>query len=100
MKASAGRLMHSSVTSGLARSGRSARNVRSSADESLDAYRGSRPTGARGPGLAGDGAELINRPEIDVARDQNLDPVAVMLDDGGRDVDGAFQDFGQDLLGR
>src|SRR2546426_6707236 len=64
--------MHSSVTSALSSSGRSARNVSSSADASADPRRAALADGVRSSDLAtcGKGAKLINRPEVEIAGDQ------------------------------
>src|SRR5256884_2156436 len=85
MKISRGRLIHSSVTSGSASRGRRARSVRSSAESSppAGAVAAGAPIGAREkPSAAGvAGVQLIHRPEIDIARHQHLDALAVALDD-------------------
>src|SRR6202034_3274985 len=78
-KASLGRLMHSSVTSEFASSGRSARSVRPSADISAPAL-----------AIGGDGSEFINRPEVQVARHQDLNAFALLLQHRGRDADGSL----------
>src|SRR5260370_22386916 len=46
-----------------------------------------------------DGAELINRPEVEIASHEDLNPIAVALGDGGRDVDRALQDIRHDAFG-
>src|SRR6267143_1017524 len=99
-KISRGRLMHSSVTSGSASRGRNARSVRSSAESSLPAA-GAPGSGAREkPSTAGGGGtQFIHRPEIDIARDQHLDAVAVVLDDSRRYVEGVLEHLGEDLRG-
>src|SRR5271168_5330721 len=88
MNASPGRLMQSSVTSELPSRGRSARSVRLSADESTVVL------GGEG------GAKLIYRSEIQVAGDQYLNSIALMLDHRRRNVNGAFQHFRHHILGR
>src|SRR5271167_2576219 len=60
-KPSCGALMQTSVTSGLVSKGRSARSVKSSAEVSWS---------------AGNGSQLIYRPEIQIASDQDLNAVA------------------------
>src|ERR1700721_2183583 len=84
MKISRGRLMHSSVTSGSASRGRNARRVRSSAESSLPAAGAGAGAGApeadareKASTAGGGGAQLIHRPEINIARDQHLDAIAV-----------------------
>src|SRR6266436_6044428 len=102
MKISRGRLMHSSVTSGSASRGRNARRVRSSAESSLPAAGAGAPeAGAREkPSTAsGGGAQFIHRPEINIARDQHLDAIAVALDDSRGYVEGVLEYLGEDLLG-
>jgi len=81
--ASPGRLMHTSVMFGLPRRGRSARRLRSSADAST--------------GAALVSVQLINRPEVEVARNEYLDSIPLVLDERRRDVDRAFQDLGHDI---
>src|SRR2546429_9782147 len=94
--------MHSSVTSGSASRGRSARSVRSSAESSppAGAVAAGAPIGAREKAsAAGVGSmQLIYRPEIDVARHQHLDALAVALDDGGRDAERVLEHLGEHLL--
>src|ERR1700733_5328238 len=80
--------MHSSITSSR-RYGRKARSVNASADASAAAL-----------AAGGEGLEFIDRPEIQIARDQHLDPIALLLQDSRRDVDRAFQYFGHDILRR
>src|SRR5882762_4408357 len=80
--------MHSSITSS-PRNGRKARSVRASADASA-------PVSMAGNG----GLEFIDGPEIQIACDQHLDPIALMFHDRRRNVDGAFQYFRHDILGR
>src|ERR1700724_2426838 len=104
MKISRGRLMHSSVTSGSASRGRNARRVRSSAESSLPAAgagAGAPEADAREKAstAGGGGAQLIHRPEINIARDQHLDAIAVALDDSRGYVEGVLEYLGEDLLG-
>src|SRR5215469_4738053 len=99
IKISRGRLMHSSVTSGVESRGRKARSVRSSADNSLPADDVPAGSAREKPSKTGGGRmQLIHRPEIEIARDQHLDAVAVVLNDRWRDVDRAPQHFGHDIL--
>src|SRR6202021_176134 len=81
-----GWLIQSSVTSLRDKSGRSARKLSSSAEVLT--------VGASTRG----GFKLIHRPEIQISRHQHLNPIALRLGDGGRDVDRAFQDFRHDIL--
>src|SRR6266446_1404521 len=100
MKISRGRLMHSSVTSGSASRGRNARRVRSSAESSLPAAGAGAPeAGAREKTstAGGGGTQFIHRPEINIARDQHLDTIAVALDDGRGYVEGVLEYLGEDL---
>src|SRR6185312_11516310 len=74
-------------TSELARNGSSGRRVSRSAVTS---------TGGTVASLCGsNGAELINGPEIDITSDEYLNPIAVGLGNGGRDVDRALQYIAQ-----
>src|ERR1700743_2103005 len=77
VKTSPGRLMAISVTPGMARKAASGRNsscpMASCASSSL-------------------GSKCIDASEIKVARDEDGGAVALVLVDGGLDVDGAFQD--------
>src|SRR6516165_12301410 len=99
MKISRGRLMHSSVTSGMASRGRKARNVRSSADSSLPAAEVPAGSAREKPSVAGGGrTQLIHRPEIEIARHQHLDTIAIVLDDCWRDVDRAPEHLRHDVL--
>src|SRR5215831_1461397 len=101
IKISRGRLMHSSVTSGVQSRGRKARSVRSSTDSSLPADAVPGGSTREKPSTAGGGhMQLIHRPEIEIARDQHLDAIAITLDDRGRDIHGALQHFSHDVLGR
>ncbi len=86
-KASSGRLMQSSMTSEFDSSGRSARSVNASADASSAALSG-----------RSDGSQLIDRSEVQIPRDQHLDPVAVLLDHRRRNIDGALEHFGHHVL--
>src|SRR5262245_53720203 len=102
MKISCGRLIHSSVTSGSASSGRSASSVRSSADAPGAAGAGGGAGCSEAPadsGSAARGTQLIYGPEVEVAGHQNLDAVSVVLDDRGRNGHGILQDFGENVLG-
>src|SRR6185437_11804662 len=72
--------MQISITSGLLSSERSGRRVSSSAE-------------AYSPGL-----ELIDRPEIHIARHQYLDARAVAHPDSRRDVDSAAQNVSEHVL--
>jgi hypothetical protein len=92
MNASPGRLMHSSVTSSAARSGSRSRNVRASADRSSGAIPTSLPMG----GLRI--AQLIDLTEIKITRNQDLNTVALVLGDGRRNTDRAFERFGGNTL--
>src|SRR5688572_20183484 len=87
-KLSPGRLMHTSVTSGLPRIGRNARSVSSSADISAAVLT-----------AAGNWTQLIHRSEIKIACRQHLDTIAVFLHDGRRNVDGALEHLGHDVAG-
>src|SRR5580658_1713488 len=91
-KISRGRLMHTSLTSGCASHGRSARNVRSSADSSATT------AGAPAELAAIGGAQLIYGSEIEVTRDQDLDAVTVLLQHGRRNAQRALQHFGEHVL--
>src|SRR5215472_14336396 len=83
IKISRGRLMHSSVTSGVESRGRKARSVRSSADNSLPADDVPAGSAREKPSRAGGGrTQLIHRPEIEIARYQHLDAIAIVLDYG------------------
>src|SRR6185312_14985076 len=81
MKSSFGRLMYTSVTPGSPSQGRSGRRVSSRLE-------------------ASSAAQLIHRPEIDVARDQYLDSIPLALSYRGRDVERALEDLGEHFLGR
>src|SRR5580698_239822 len=80
--------MHSSITSSR-RYGRNARSVKASAEASAPAL-----------AAGSEGLEFIDRPEIQIARDQHLYAIALMLHDRRRDVDRALQDLGHDILRR
>ncbi len=56
----------------------------------------------RRPRLAvgGDGSQFIDRPEIQIARHQHLNAVALLLHHRRRNVDGALQHLGHDILRR
>src|SRR5215469_13365360 len=100
IKISRGRFMHSSVTPGVESRGRKARSVRSSADSSLPAD--DAPAGGAREKLSavgGGGTQLIHRPEIEIARHQYLDAIAIVLDDRWRNVGSALQHFGHNILG-
>ncbi len=84
--------MHSSVTPSAARSGSRSRRVRASAERSWCAAAASLLMGR--PRIA----QLVDLPEIQIARDQDLDAVALMLGDGWRDADRAAQRLGGDAL--
>src|SRR6516162_9474549 len=100
IKISRGRLMHSSVTSGMESRGRKARSVRSSADSSLPADDVPAGSAREKPSVAGGGrAQLIHRPEIEIARHQDLDTIAIVLDDCWRDADRAPEHLCHDVLG-
>src|SRR6516225_3899894 len=100
IKISRGRLMHSSVTSGVESRGRKARSVRSSADSSPPADAEPAGSAREKPSAAGGGrTQLIHRPEIEVARHQHLDAIAIVLCDGWRDVDRALEHLSHDILG-
>ena len=91
-KASPGRLMQSSVTSGSSRAAAAARAASSSSAE----RRALRPHSRRHRGSRVSvcaPAKLIDGPEIQIARDEHLDAIALGLGDGRRDVDGALQDL-------
>jgi hypothetical protein len=134
--------MHTSVTSGLANSGSSARRVRRRADTSLglDVRGGSAAAGAAGAAGATDGAaglgaaglgaaelgtarldidvsvgfrvgmltstprcncsELINRPEVEIAGHEDLDPVTVSLGNRRWDVYRILQNIRHHAFGR
>src|SRR5215472_14031339 len=79
--------MQSSVTSLRARSGRSARRFSSSADAL-----------ATGEGSGCSGFELIDGPEVEIPRDEDLDAIPLVLGDRGWDVDGALQHLGEHVL--
>src|ERR1700681_4535789 len=79
--------MHSSVTSERVRSGRSARRFRSSAEAV-----------ARGATSALCGLEFIDGPEIQIAGDEDLDAITLILGDGRWNVDGALQYLRQHVL--
>src|SRR5688572_10624496 len=99
--------MHRSVTSSVSR-GRRSRNVRSSADVSMsdpelalevECELGVAPATAAPEACGEDarsarccgGAKFIDTPEIDITRDENLNTLAVVLEDRGRDVHGALE---------
>ena len=82
-----GRLMQSSVTSGSASRGLKAPQRQRQARSAVPP---ASPVAARSRYRAGDASQLIDRPEIHVARHQHLDAVAVSLGDRGRDVDRPF----------
>src|SRR5262245_48410754 len=52
------------------------------------------PARSRGCGLS---SKRIDAPEVHVARDQDLDALALVLDDGGWDGDRAAQHFRDDV---
>src|SRR5665213_361643 len=79
--------MQSSVTSERVRSGRSARRLRSSAEAV-----------ARQVLSVLCGLEFIDGPEVEIAGDEDLDAIALVLGHGRRDVDGTLQDFRQYVL--
>src|SRR5262245_32957526 len=77
--------MQSSVTSERVKSGRSARKLSSSADAEA--------------ALSGrSGLELIDGPEVQVARDEDLNTITLILGDGRRDIDRALQHLLHDAL--
>src|SRR5260221_2439633 len=88
--------MHSSVTSSPLSSGRNGRNASSSAEVS-------RAVAGAGlaPASATDGIEtkLKDAREVQVARPHDLNPIPLVLDDRGRDIDGPFQTLRQHVLG-
>src|ERR1700722_12703510 len=86
--ACSGRLMQSSVTSAFASSGRRARRLRLSAETSSPAL------------TIGGGLQFIDRSEIQIARDQHLDTVALLFDHRRRNIDGSLEDFGHHTLRR
>src|ERR1700723_1427842 len=86
--ACSGRLMQSSITSAFASSGRRARRLRLSAETSSPAL------------TVGGGLQLIDRSEIQIARDQHLDTVALLFDHRRRNIDGSFEHFGHHALRR
>src|SRR5688572_20975783 len=92
--------MQISVTCLSMRIGRSARSVRSSADDSIT-------TGGRLAGsapewlvLSGDSAKLIHTPEIQIAREHDGDAISLRFDDGWRNADGRLQHLRHDLARR
>src|SRR5579859_225415 len=85
MKASPGRLIQSSVTSGFARSGLKDRSVSCRADASTALFV-----------AGGDGTEFIDGPEIQIAGDQHLNSIAVLFHYRGRNIDRAFEYLGHD----
>src|SRR5665213_599669 len=105
MKASPGRFTHSSVTSGSSRKRCIARSVSASAEFcGHAALRTGRTacSAARKPALslAAGMPKLIHTGEIDIARDQNLNAIAVVLANRGRNAQGVLEDFGRDILRR
>ena len=92
--------MHSSVTSGSFRIGRSARRFSSSAEAVGQLNRGGLARSWRAPSACRCSVghlQCIHGPEIHVPRDEDLDPIALGLGHGGRDVDRAAQDLGHDI---
>src|SRR5882672_5042932 len=87
---SPGRLMHSSVTSDRARKGRINFRV-NSRDEA--------PSQRWALSLVM-GVEPVDRAEIQIARDEDLDSITVLLADCGWDVDGALEHLGHHIGGR
>src|SRR5580700_7918501 len=102
IKISRGRLMHSSVTSGRASSGRNARKVRSSAETSpaVDGDGNAPGGGAREKPSATGGrrVQFIDGPEIKITRHQYLDTVAVAFDHCRRNVERILQNLRQYVL--
>src|SRR5258708_4829751 len=88
-KISPGRLMHSSVTSDRARKGRITFRV-NSRDEA--------PSQRSALSLVM-GVEPIDRTEVQIARNENLDPIAVLFPHRGWDVDRAFQHLSHHIGG-
>ena len=78
------------------------RSVSSSAERSArpprDAPPRARRSRPRALQRAGSRTKLIDAPEIEIARDQHLDAIAVLLDDGRRNVDRALQHLRHDRL--
>src|SRR5262249_41570252 len=97
IKNSRGPVMHSPVTSGVQSRGGEARSVRSSADSSLpaDDVPGS-STREKTSAAGGGSTQLIHRPEVEIARHQHLDALAITFNYRGRDVHRALQHFGHD----
>src|SRR5687767_13566166 len=98
--------MQSSVTLRSTRIGRSARSVRSRADDSATtggALSVTAPYPASSPAASlagdGDGLELIHAPEVQVPRDEHLDAIALRFHDGRRNVNGRLQHLRHHLAG-
>src|ERR1022692_866107 len=103
MNASPGRFTHSSVTFGSSRKRCIVRSVKPSAECSgfaaASAASGALST-ALAPALllAAGTAELINASEIDIARDQDLDAITVILAHRGYNAQRALEHLGRDIL--
>src|ERR1700678_2044206 len=87
--------MKISVTSRSVRIGRTARNVRSKAEDSTTA--GGRAKAMAAGSVLGRGAKLIDTPKIQIAGDEYLNAIALRFDDGGWDVHRALQDLRDDI---
>src|SRR6185312_809359 len=92
--------MHSSVTAGSCRKGCSGVSVSSSAEGSRSARcRLSPATAGSATSLTGlRRTQLVDGAEIHIARHQHLDAIAIALDDGGRNGDGALEHLRHDVL--
>src|ERR1039458_3407538 len=105
LKTSFGRLMHTSVTRGLSRIGRSGAIFSVNDDASSSPTSGGSAGSCRGTttlSSLGGGrgvSEFIDRPEIHVAGNDHLNTRALIDVDGRRNVDGAAQNLVHDLLG-
>src|SRR5258706_16186310 len=86
-KISPGRLMHSSVTSDRARKGRMSFKVNSRDEAPSQRWTLSLVMGV----------EPIDRTEVQVARNENLDSIAVLFADRGWDVDCALEHLGHHI---